>query len=43
MQETLPDSISEFQKKHPSVWEAFAKLGETCHETGPWIRRHGGW
>lgn len=35
MQEPLPSSISGFEKKHPAVWEAFAKLGETCHETGP--------
>lgn len=35
MQEPLPNSISVFEKKHPAVWEAFAKLGEACHETGP--------
>jgi len=35
MQEAMPDSVSSFQKKHPAVWEAFAKLGEECHETGP--------
>jgi alkylhydroperoxidase/carboxymuconolactone decarboxylase family protein YurZ len=35
MQESLPDSIAAFEKKHPAVWEAFAKLGEACHETGP--------
>jgi alkylhydroperoxidase/carboxymuconolactone decarboxylase family protein YurZ len=35
MQETPPKSISAFEKKHPAVWEAFAKLGEACHETGP--------
>ncbi len=35
MQETLPTSISAFEKKYPAVWEAFAKLGEACHETGP--------
>jgi alkylhydroperoxidase/carboxymuconolactone decarboxylase family protein YurZ len=35
MQETLPTSISAFEKKHPAVWEAFARLGEACHETGP--------
>jgi alkylhydroperoxidase/carboxymuconolactone decarboxylase family protein YurZ len=35
MQEPLPDSISAFEKKHPAVWEAFAKLGEACHESGP--------
>ncbi len=35
MQEPLPNSISSFEKKRPAVWEAFAKLGEACHETGP--------
>jgi alkylhydroperoxidase/carboxymuconolactone decarboxylase family protein YurZ len=35
MQEALPSSISTFEKKHPGVWEAFAKLGEACHESGP--------
>lgn len=35
MQETRPDSITLFEKKHPAVWDAFAKLGEACHETGP--------
>ena len=35
MQEPLPDSISGFEKKHPAVWETFAKLGDACHETGP--------
>jgi alkylhydroperoxidase/carboxymuconolactone decarboxylase family protein YurZ len=35
MQESLPNSVSSFEKKHPAVWEAFARLGEACHETGP--------
>ena len=35
MQETLPSSISSFEKKHPVVWGAFAKLGEACHDNGP--------
>jgi alkylhydroperoxidase/carboxymuconolactone decarboxylase family protein YurZ len=35
MQEPLPDWISAFEKKHPAVWDAFAKLGQACHETGP--------
>jgi len=35
MPESLPDSVSSFEKKHSAVWEAFAKLGEACHETGP--------
>lgn len=30
-----PPSIIEFQRKHPAVWDAFTKLGEACHETGP--------
>jgi alkylhydroperoxidase/carboxymuconolactone decarboxylase family protein YurZ len=35
MQEPLPSSIDEFKEKHPSVWDAFSKLGEACHHTGP--------
>lgn len=35
MQESQPDSITAFEKKHPAVWEAFARLGKACHETGP--------
>ena len=35
MLETRPGSVSSFEKKHPAVWEAFARLGEACHETGP--------
>jgi alkylhydroperoxidase/carboxymuconolactone decarboxylase family protein YurZ len=35
MQENLPDSVTSFEKKHAAVWEAFARLGEACHETGP--------
>ena len=35
MQEALPDSVSSFEKKHPAVWEAFASLGDACHESGP--------
>lgn len=35
MQEPLPPSIVKFQSKHPAVWDAFDKLGEACHETGP--------
>src|SRR6266516_7192404 len=35
MQEPLPNSLSAFEKKHPEVWGAFAKLGEACHEKGP--------
>jgi alkylhydroperoxidase/carboxymuconolactone decarboxylase family protein YurZ len=35
MQENLPGSITSFEKKHPAVWAAFARLGEACHEAGP--------
>jgi alkylhydroperoxidase/carboxymuconolactone decarboxylase family protein YurZ len=35
MQESVPNSITSFEKKHPKVWEAFASLGDACHETGP--------
>src|SRR5262245_17871771 len=35
MQESLPNSVTSFEEKHPAVWKAFAKLGEACHETGP--------
>jgi len=34
MKQPLPQSIVEFQSQYPSVWEAFDKLGQTCHETG---------
>lgn len=35
MHEPLPPSIDEFQVKYPDVWDAFAKLGDVCHHTGP--------
>ena len=35
MKEILPESIVEFRRKFPAVWQAFASLGEKCHETGP--------
>jgi alkylhydroperoxidase/carboxymuconolactone decarboxylase family protein YurZ len=35
MREPLPPSIIAFRQKHAEVWDAFAKLGEACHETGP--------
>jgi alkylhydroperoxidase/carboxymuconolactone decarboxylase family protein YurZ len=35
MQESRPNSVTSFEKKYPAVWDAFAKLGEACHETGP--------
>ncbi len=34
MHASLPQSITEFQKKYPEVWQAFAGLGEKCHESG---------
>ena len=34
MKQPLPDSIVEFQKSHPRIWEAFAALGKECHEAG---------
>ncbi len=35
MQEPQPKWITEFEEKHPAVWQSFRKLGEACHETGP--------
>lgn len=35
MQEPLPPSIAKFRARHPKVWDAFANLGEACHDTGP--------
>ncbi len=35
MQEPQPQWITEFAGKYPAVWEAFAKLGQACHDTGP--------
>ncbi len=34
MQERPPKSITSFEKNHPAVAEAFAKLGDACHEAG---------
>ena len=34
MQEQPPDSISSFKQKHPAVADAFARLGQACHEAG---------
>ena len=31
----LPENIESFRKQYPAVWEAFAALGEKCHESGP--------
>jgi alkylhydroperoxidase/carboxymuconolactone decarboxylase family protein YurZ len=35
VQDSLPQSIVEFKSKYPEIWEAFAALGQKCHETGP--------
>lgn len=34
MQEQPPKSITSFEKNHPAVAEAFARLGSACHEAG---------
>ena len=34
MKQDLPPSITEFQKKYPDVWGAFATLAGKCHEAG---------
>jgi alkylhydroperoxidase/carboxymuconolactone decarboxylase family protein YurZ len=35
MHKPLPPFIDEFNEKYPAVWDAFAKLGDACHHTGP--------
>jgi alkylhydroperoxidase/carboxymuconolactone decarboxylase family protein YurZ len=35
MQEQLPETIRDFSRKYPQVWDAFAKLGQQCHDGGP--------
>lgn len=35
MAESLPKAVSQFQKRHPEVWNAFNQLGESCHQAGP--------
>ena len=35
MQEPLPKSVTDFRGNYPAVWDAFAKLGNECHEAGP--------
>jgi alkylhydroperoxidase/carboxymuconolactone decarboxylase family protein YurZ len=35
VQEPLPESIAGFKAKYPAIWEAFAALGQKCHEIGP--------
>jgi alkylhydroperoxidase/carboxymuconolactone decarboxylase family protein YurZ len=34
MNKSLPSSIQEFERQYPEVWQAFAVLGEKCHEKG---------
>jgi alkylhydroperoxidase/carboxymuconolactone decarboxylase family protein YurZ len=31
---SLPDSVQNFRRKYPKVWESFAALGSACHEEG---------
>ena len=33
--EPLPRAVLDFKSKYPKVWDAFAALGERCHESGP--------
>ena len=35
MQPSLPKSVTDFKTKYPAVWEAFAALGDRCHQAGP--------
>ena len=35
MQDATPRSVRKFESKYPQVAEAFAKLGQHCHEAGP--------
>ena len=34
MQDNPPKSVTTFQKNHPEIAEAFARLGQACHEAG---------
>ena len=34
MQDKAPKSVTSFEKNHPAVAEAFARLGQACHEEG---------
>jgi alkylhydroperoxidase/carboxymuconolactone decarboxylase family protein YurZ len=34
MQDKPPKSVASFEKSHPAVAEAFARLGKACHEQG---------
>jgi alkylhydroperoxidase/carboxymuconolactone decarboxylase family protein YurZ len=35
MSNKLPEPVETFKNGYPKVWEAFAQLGECCHEAGP--------
>lgn len=35
MKQPLPKSVIDFKAKYPSVWDAFAALGDRCHQAGP--------
>ena len=35
MQQTLPKSVTDFKGKYPTVWDAFATLGDRFHQAGP--------
>ena len=35
MQQPLPKSVTDFNGKYPTIWEAFATLGDRCHQAGP--------
>lgn len=32
---SLPKPVERFRKRYPKLWEAFDRLGERCHNTGP--------
>jgi alkylhydroperoxidase/carboxymuconolactone decarboxylase family protein YurZ len=35
MSTKLPATVERFEDSYPSVWEAFMKLGDECHNAGP--------
>lgn len=35
MSTALPPTVERFEDGFPSVWEAFMKLGDECHNAGP--------
>src|SRR5579871_6221175 len=35
MHQPLPKSVTDFRAKYPAIWEAFAALGDRCHNAGP--------